>query len=130
MNSSSTVYSLLFVFVFFLPNHGPRKCCTEYVELQDCFLKGMCDLEDWQKNKADHHDSKRVLSPLGPPFCDILEHPRTLLVFELYFPTPEVWQPWEQPPPSCGYQLGESGFFYKNSNVNDQVLLERDASFL
>ena len=46
-------------------------------------------------------------------FCDILEHPRTLLVFELYFPTPEVWQPWEQPPPSCGYQLGESGFFIR-----------------
>ena len=50
-----------------------------------------------QRNKADHHDSQCVSSPLGLPLCDILEHPRTLLVFAFYFPTPEVWQPWVKP---------------------------------
>lgn len=56
-------------------------------------IVGSMDLQGWQRNKAAHLDSEWVSSPSGPPLCDILEHPRTLLVFELHPFIPEVWQP-------------------------------------
>lgn len=74
-------------------------------------------LQGWQRNKADHRDSEGVSFPLGPP-RDTLEPPRTLLVFELHSPTPEVWQAHSSLRPHVGISWGSLDF-YKNSNVND-----------